>query len=174
MKTTETLNTIDFDAAVDEHYTGLLKFATSLSKDSDAARDLVQHTFMQLSRYHHSLRDKSKVRSWLNQILYREFLKRRRKDQRLVIEEDQSPTFTLLESAPERHLFDDEIEAVRSSVERLDPVFRDAVRLRYFDGLDYAEIADRLKVPVGTIMSRLSRARNRLADMLRPTLREAA
>ncbi|MEM7672359.1 MAG: RNA polymerase sigma factor [Verrucomicrobiota bacterium] len=174
MKTNQNPSSIDFEAMVDAHYSGLQRFAVSLTKDSDAARDLVQHTFMQLSRYHHSLRDQSKVRSWLNQILYREFLKRRRKDQRLVIEEDQSPTFTLLESAPERHLFDDEVDAVRSSIERLDPVFRDAVRLRYFEGLDYAEIAERLKVPVGTIMSRLSRARNRLADMLRPTFQEAA
>lgn len=174
MKTTENSSAIDFDAIVDRHYAGLLNFATSLTKDRDLAGDLVQQTFLQLSRYHASLRDPSKVRSWLNQILYREFLRRKRKDKRLVIEADESPTFTLLESPPERSLYDDEVQAVRDSVEKLDPVFRDTVRLRYFEGLDYAEIAERLKVPVGTIMSRLSRARNRLADMLRPTLQEAA
>ena len=174
MKTLETANALDFDAIVAEHYDALLNFATSLTKSRDTAKDLVQHTFMQMTRYHDSLRDVRKVKSWLNQILYREFLKRRRKDQRLLIEEDDSPTFTLLESEPERNLYDDEVAAVRDSVERLDPVFKDAVRLRYFEGLEYNEIAERLKVPVGTIMSRLSRARNRLATMLRPALREAA
>ena len=138
MKTAETLNSVDIDAVVAEHYDALLNFATSLTKSRDTAKDLVQHTFMQMSRYHSSLRDARKVKSWLNQILYREFLKRRRKDQRLVIEDD-SPTFTLLESAPDRNLFDDEVQAVRDSVERLDPVFKDAVRLRYFEGLDYSE-----------------------------------
>ena len=174
MQAHEILNDSEIETAVGEHYDGLLNFATSLTKDRDLARDLVQHTFMQMTRYRSSLRDKAKLRSWLNQILYRDFLKRRRKNQRLVIEEDDSPTFTHLEAAPERKLFDDEIEAVRAGVDRLDAVFRDAVRLRYFDGLDYAEIAERLKVPVGTVMSRLSRARKRLAEMLRPTFQEAA
>ena len=61
-----------------------------------------------------------------------------------------------------------------AGVDRLDVASREAVRLRYFEGLDHAEIAERLKVPVGTVMSRLSRARKRLADLLRSTFQEAA
>ena len=72
---------------------------------------------------------------------------------------DQHPETELLRSAAKQSL--------SRALERLAPEFREAIVLRELEGLSYKEISDVAGVPVGTVMSRLSRARTRLQEALR-------
>src|ERR1700747_437279 len=75
---------IDFNALVDSFYAALYRFALSLSRRESDAADLVQQTFYIWALKGHQLRDESKVKTWLFMTLYREFLARRRHDDRFI------------------------------------------------------------------------------------------
>src|ERR1700756_1944087 len=75
---------IDFNALVDSFYTAPYRFALSLSRKESDGADLVQQTFYIWALKGHQLRDESKVKTWLFMTLYREFLARRRHDDRFI------------------------------------------------------------------------------------------
>lgn len=77
MNTTDTQK-LDFEALVEEYYQRLFQFGCRLTRNEEWAKDLTQQTFLLAIRKEEQLRDKSKAKSWLFTILYREFLKKRR------------------------------------------------------------------------------------------------
>ena len=158
---TEPLN---FEAIVTAYYQPLYRFGYSLAKNEHEAGDLAQQTFFIYAEKGSSLRDSSKVKSWLFTTLYREFLKRRRKDSRMDSYEPE-----LLENAggftaPEVHRSMDGNLAIEA-LAQVDAVYREPLTLFYMQDLSYKEIAATLDVPIGTIMSRLSRGKAQLRDI---------
>lgn len=138
----------------------LRRFALWLSRDPASADDLVQATLERaLSRWSKRREDAS-LRSWLFTILYRQFLDGRRRAQR------HARLLGFLHMEDERHAPSVEREAVAHAMlqafDRLDPEQRSLLLWVTVEGLSYKEVAQILDVPIGTVMSRLSRARQAL------------
>lgn len=155
-----------FEQIVDAHYQGLHRFALSLCRREAMAQDLVQQTFLQWAKKGHTLRDASKVKTWLFTTIYREWLsiaRREKKYEQVEFEPD------LHGSVPQE---DEEAPRVDSTtlqlaLNELDPNYRAPLVLFYMKELSYREIAETLGVPIGTVMSRLSRAKDSLRAILR-------
>ena len=155
----------EFQLIVDRYYESLYRFGYSLAGNRDDACDLAQQTFFIWARQGHRLRDSAKVKSWLFTTLYREFLKLHRHARRLTLVEDPE-----LDAAP------DETDTnwisrldggvVVEGLQQVDETFRAPLILFYLQELSYKEIADVLNVPIGTVMSRLSRGKEQLRRIL--------
>ncbi len=156
---------LDFQKLVDEHYSSLYRFAYSLAGNEHEASDLTQHTFFIYANKGSSLRDTTKVKSWLFTTLYREFLRQRRSAQRTQPQDEE----TLELSAPvvnsDVMATVDGASAV-AALEQLEESYRAPIALFYLQDLSYKEIADVLEVPIGTVMSRLSRGKAQLKKIL--------
>ena len=152
----------------------LRRFALWLARDPASADDLVQATLERaLSRWP-GRREDASLRSWLFAILYRQFLDGRRRAQR------QAWLFGRLRLEEEPQGPSAEREAVAQSMlqafARLGPEQRSLLLWVSVEGLSYQEVAQILDVPIGTVMSRLSRARQALrrlceGDTTPPSLR---
>lgn len=155
-----------FTQLVDAHYTALYRFALSLAKSPADAGDLVQQTFFIWATKGHGLREASKAKSWLFTTLYREFLHGRRRDARATSLEDLPPGEADIAAEDVDRAAHLDATAVVAALQTVDEVFRAPLTLFYLEDLSYAEIAETLGVPIGTVMSRLSRGKAQLRAAL--------
>jgi len=156
---------INFRQLVADYYQPLYRFAYSLTKNPDEAGDLTQQTFVVYAEKGDSLRDASKVKSWLFTTLYREFLRVRRRRANMSVQE---PEIIEAEAQPVEPSLVNKLDG-RSAVEaleRIDEAYRAPLALFYLKQLSYKEIAETLDIPIGTVMSRLSRGKAQLKDAL--------
>ena len=155
-----------FNQLVDAHYTPLFRFALSLTKNSSDAGDLTQQTFFIWAKQGHALREADKAKSWLFTTLYREFLRGRRRAGRMTALEDLGP----VEADPPAPAVDVvasmDADLVVGALQEVDEVYRTPLTLFYLQEMSYKEIADLLEVPIGTVMSRLSRGKAQLRAAL--------
>lgn len=163
----------NFDDIVSAYYQPLYRFGYSLAKNEHEASDLAQQTFFIYAEKGTSVRDKSKIKSWLFTTLYREFLRRKRKDDRMDNYEPE-----MLEAAggseePQVRRSMDANLAVEA-LEEVDEVYRQPLSLFYLKDLSYKEISEVLDVPMGTIMSRLSRGKAQLREIFKRKESETA
>ena len=152
----------DFQQLVDAHYESLYRFALSLARNENDAADLVQQTFSQWARKGHQLRDPSLAKTWLFTTLRREFLGTLRKAARFS---DEPPTEEEASLEPQQAESLD-AAAVMDCLQKLPLEYREPLVLFYLKDVSYAEIAEILEMPIGTVMSRLSRGKSRLRTML--------
>jgi RNA polymerase sigma-70 factor (ECF subfamily) len=155
-----------FTRLVDAHYAALYRFALSLARREADACDLVQQTFYVWATKGHALRDVAKAKTWLFTTLYREFLRGRRRGARVSALDDLPPG----ENDPAAEELDlalnFDARLVVEALQEVDEGYRAALTLFYLDDLSYQEIADLLEVPIGTVMSRLSRGKAQLRSVL--------
>jgi len=154
----------DFQQLVDRQYASLFRFALSLSKSGAEAADLTQQTFFLWAAKGHQLRDRTKTKSWLFTTLYREFLSRRRHEVRFPHVELDNANDDDIAVSPNVNALDS--TAVVEALRELDEPFRAVVTLFYLEQFSYQEIANMLDVPIGTVMSRLSRGKAQLRRRL--------
>ncbi len=155
-----------FEQIVDAHYQGLHRFALSMCRSDTTAQDLVQQTFLQWAKKGHTLRDTSKVKTWLFTTIYREWLsiaRREKKHEQVEFEPE-------LHGAAQNHADGEnprvDAATLQMALDQLDPNYRAPLVLFYLKELSYREIAESLGIPIGTVMSRLSRAKNHLRSIL--------
>ena len=159
-----------FEDTVLPHLDAAFNYARWLTRDAAAAEDLVQDACVRAVRFFGSARHDN-PRAWLFAIVRNTWFSRGA-GPRLVhpVALDRAgvePTAETLD--PEAQLLQRrEVERVRTALERLPPDFREVLVLRELEGLSYKEIATVLRVPIGTVMSRLARARERLMAVLTP------
>ena len=155
-----------FTQLVDAHYTPLFRFALSLTKNPADAGDLTQQTFFIWAKQGHALREEGKAKSWLFTTLYREFLRIRRRGERMTALEDLGP----VESDPPAPDVDVvtgmDAGLVVEALQEVDEVYRVPLTLFYLQDLSYKEIAEMIEAPIGTVMSRLSRGKAQLRAAL--------
>jgi len=172
----------DFEALVLPHRDALFGHALTLTRDRDEAEDLVQETTLRALRGFGTFRADGPVRAWLLAILRNLFINgyraRARAPRAISLDAIENPApIAPADAGPERALFSKlENEALGRAVDALPPVYRDVLVLSDMGGLTYQEISDRLQLPIGTVRSRLSRARSRVRRALfawRPDARPA-
>lgn len=157
-----------FDEIVDRYERRLYAVALRMCGDVETARDVTQEVFITALRSLKSFRGEARVSTWLHRVAVNASLDRLRRRQRrpeLPLEQGgeragASPDPEEAAVASERAV------AVRHAVAALAPEFRAAVVLHDLQGLDYAEVAEALGIPLGTVKSRLHRARLELARAL--------
>jgi RNA polymerase sigma factor (sigma-70 family) len=155
-----------FTQLVDAHYVPLYRFALSLARNAADAGDLVQQTFFIWATKGEALRDGSKAKSWLFTTLYREFLRGRRRDSRATSIEDLPPGEQDIVAEDVDRVARLDAATVMTALQSVDEVFRAPLTLFYLEDLSYLEIAEALEVPIGTVMSRLSRGKAQLRAAL--------
>lgn len=146
------------------HHQAIYGYAYRLSGNESDAEDLAQQTFLIAQQKLSQLREVGKARSWLYAILRSCYLKGLRKRQ-------PSPAANLelnVEEIPDRALEEQAIDGQRIQLvlNQLSEEFRIVLAMFYFEECSYKEIAARLELPLGTVMSRLSRAKGRLRQKL--------
>jgi RNA polymerase sigma-70 factor (ECF subfamily) len=158
------MNEIDFPQLVDRQYAPLFRFALSLAKSEADAADLTQQTFFLWASKGDQLRDRTKAKAWLFTTLYREFLGRRRHEVRFPKIELDDVREDEMSTPPNVNAFDS--ATVLQVLHEVEEAFRAPLTLFYLEQFSYQEIAHILEVPIGTVMSRLSRGKTLLRRRL--------
>jgi RNA polymerase sigma-70 factor, ECF subfamily len=142
----------------------LRSFAVSLTHDVHRAEDLVQDTILKAISRQESFEAGTNLQAWLFTILRNQFFSAHRKTRREVEDADGSHAATMV-SIPDQ---EDRIivQDLEAALAKLPQEQREAIMLVGAEGLSYEETADALGVKVGTIKSRVNRARNRLAELM--------
>ncbi|MGJ3241568.1 MAG: RNA polymerase sigma factor [Opitutales bacterium] len=162
--TDEPSNPTDYEPLVDAYYTPLYRFAYSLTKNEHEAGDLTQQTFVIYAQKGHTIQDASKVKSWLFTTLYREFLRLRRKLGRVDTQDNETLEFSA-PSVPADAVRSVDAQLAVEALQSVDEVYRAPLSLFYLEDASYKEIAETLDVPIGTVMSRLSRGKAQLKEV---------
>jgi RNA polymerase sigma-70 factor, ECF subfamily len=157
------------DATGVEYLDGLYGYALVLTGNHAEAEDLVQETYVRVIPAMGRLREGSNTKAWLFTILRNTWLnqlrKRRNCPQMVEIEAGDGIANSIAEQSNDAHdLYVRKLEAeqVRAAIQELPAGFREVILLRVYEDLSYQEIASILDCPVGTVMSRLARARAKL------------
>lgn len=153
------------------HLDTLYRVALRLTGESAAAEDLVQDTMLRALRAWSSFRPGSNARAWLVTILRNQFINGWRSQRRAPTGVDMDALPEPADPAdpdPEGRFFSELVdEEVLQAVDELPDEFREVLVLSDMEGLPYADIATTLSIPVGTVKSRLFRARRILQGRLR-------
>jgi RNA polymerase sigma factor (sigma-70 family) len=160
-----------FEEVVLPHLDAAFNYARWLTKNEADAEDVVQDAYLRALRFFSSLRAED-ARAWLLTIVrntwYGRFPRRDGTDHGTGFDEmsDEPPDNAL---DPEALLMQQRtVDTVREAIEQLPADFREVIVLRELEGLSYKEIAAVIGIPMGTVMSRLARARERLLIILGP------
>ena len=163
-----------------EHIDGLYGYALVLTQNRTDAEDLVQETYVRAIRAMGRLRDDSNVKGWLFTILrniwLNELRQRRKAPESVDVETDERTSSLADESTESPHdIYVAKLERrhVRTAIQQLPEEAREVILLREWQGMSYQEIATVLDCPVGTVMSRLARARSKLRDLLSSILQRS-
>jgi RNA polymerase sigma-70 factor (ECF subfamily) len=161
-----------FEELVLPHLDAAFNYARWLTRNDGEAEDVVQDACVRALRFFPSLRGDD-ARAWLFAIVrntwFSRVSRRAGRAEAAPLEEatDDSPDGAL---DPEALLLQQQsVARVRAALDELPVDFREAIVLREIEGMSYKEIAAVARVPIGTVMSRLSRARERLATVLKPS-----
>jgi len=159
-------------------FDSLYNFAMWLARNRDEAEDLVQETYAKALKGFSSFQPGTNFRAWMFRILRNAFLNSRtglKMSHSAHLElEDDSPLMPVAEHTPESILLRQiNHEALYRAIEQLPIVFREVLILRDVEEMNYQEVAEALSIPIGTVMSRLSRARRLLRDMLQDRGKES-
>lgn len=147
----------------------LYSFACWLTQDRAAAEDLVQETFMKALKGFGSFRQGTNFRAWIYRILRNTFLTSQTglKASVSLDSEDDAPPEPATDETPESLLLARlESETIQSALEELPVNFREIILLCDLEEMSYQEISLAIGIPVGTVMSRLSRARKAMRKLL--------
>ena len=157
---------VDLPSLVVAHHAALYRYGYRLCGCTAEAEDLTQQTFLIAQRKLHQLRETERAGAWLFAVLRSCFLKSLRRQRpasaaamNVEVEQFAGPT-------PEVEEIDR--EGLAAALDELPLEFRVVVLMFYFEDLSYQQIAEQLEIPIGTVMSRLSRAKGHLRKRLGP------
>jgi RNA polymerase sigma-70 factor (ECF subfamily) len=159
-----------------EHADGLFAYAMALTRNSFEAEDLVQETYVRAMEAMGRLREHSNVKAWLYTILrnirLNQIRQRRTRPKLVELDAHQNAADFVIDPARDPHsLYVNKVkkQQVRVALHQLSEEYREIIVLREYADLSYQEIASLLNCPLGTVMSRLARARSKLGTLLSAT-----
>jgi RNA polymerase sigma factor (sigma-70 family) len=163
-----------FNQAVLPHLDAAYNLARWLTRNDQDAEDIAQEACLRAFKYWRSFSGRD-CRSWLLKIVRNTFYSwlRQRSVQPVLTDDGETDDTVDNLPDPESALIQNvDRDMLRAALEDLAVEFREAIVLRELEGLSYKEIADIAGVPIGTVMSRLARARKRLQSYLTKTASE--
>jgi RNA polymerase sigma-70 factor (ECF subfamily) len=165
-----------FEELALEHLDAVYRMALQLSRHPDEAADLVQETYLKALKAAKGFREQGGgMRPWLFKILHNAFFTRVSKAKRERTAGDDLLSTPATGAAPDEpgpawdlaSLDWEQVDQrIKAAIEHLRPEYRGILLMWGVEGMKYREIADTLDIPIGTVMSRLHRARSMLADEL--------
>lgn len=161
-----------FTAVVDRWYDPLYRFAISLCGNPEDAMDLTQNAFQKFARNKDKIQDIAKAKSWLFSVAHREFIDGYRHAKRFpktALDSAPVPTDDKSKHTAERSL---DASLALDALSQLDERFRAPITLFYLEEFSYKEISETLSLPIGTVMSRLRRAKDQLRQILESPIRK--
>jgi RNA polymerase sigma-70 factor (ECF subfamily) len=159
----------EFEKLVELYYRDLYRFGFSLTGSEADACDLTQETFYIWAKKRHRLKDPASVKGWLFTTLHREFLQICRRPDRFSHE----PVNEVAEDLP--HVSTEVVNRIDAqtlleTLGQIDESHRTPLVLYYIEDLSYKEIAGVLEIPLGTVQSRIARAKMYLCQLLTETV----
>jgi RNA polymerase sigma-70 factor, ECF subfamily len=166
-----------FEQIAFEHIDAMFSTALRVTKNKQDAEDLVQETFLKAYKYFHRFEPDTNFKAWIFKILMNTFINKYHRDQKNPV----SVEFDKVEYIVEKTLTDDEIKTVLThknkfrelfddeivhAIENMPEDYRLCVLLCDIENFSYNEISEMLNVPIGTVMSRISRGRKILQKSL--------
>ena len=156
----------------------LYRHAFWFSRNHAEAEDLVQESISKALRAFDTFQQDTHFKAWIFRILHNTFLTSRTNiaTSRTVFLEDQSDVFEISDDGPtpeDTLIRLDNLAAINDALDRLPPSLREVLLLCDGEEMKYRDIALILDVPIGTVMSRISRARHSLRQLLQPQASEA-
>ena len=159
-----------FEEAIERHSRTLLDTARRLTGSQDEADDLVQDAVVRAWTFWHRFEPGSNARAWLHRILMNTFInsyrKKRRERELLRNAGEEARRVAMLDNTARGHMRDGLGDEVGAALATLPSEFRAVVELVDLGDLSYREVAEALECPIGTVMSRLHRARRQLQQVL--------
>ena len=155
---------MDIAQLVAEHHPTVYRYAYRLTGSVPDAEDLTQQVFLTAHQRLGQLRREASARSWLLTILRNYFLKSCQKRRPIPAENLQLDMNTIPAVLPDE--LDIDRERLQRALDELPPKYRLVLVMFYFEDCSYREIAERLELPMGTVMSRLARAKGHLRAKL--------
>lgn len=163
---------VDFDALVRPHVNYLYRLAYRFCGNKDDAEDLVQDLMVKLYPRRAELAEVEKLRPWLTTTLYRMFIDGTRRKARSPIElvDDENGFYDTMEGEEERPEEalgrEQQLDRLQRAFEKLNDDHRTLITLHDIEGYKLTELEAMLEVPVGTLKSRIHRARAKMRELL--------
>ena len=159
---------INLEVAVMNFYQPLYRFAYGLTRNEAEALDLTQQTFLLLAQHARAIKAPERLKSWLFTTLRREFLRlaRRQSSYPEIAFEPGRHDLPAGEAAGAGGAAAADARAILQALDQVDAPYRSALKLFSLGQLSYREIAQTLAIPIGTVMSRLSRGKEQLRARL--------
>jgi RNA polymerase sigma-70 factor, ECF subfamily len=177
MKTIKTQDQVAFEKEMLPYMDVLFTYAMYLTGKREQSHDLLQDTYLKAYRYYNGFERGTNARAWLYRILRNTFINEYRRTQRqpdLVEFDEQISAYKMpgyltagaeeIIGAADAELFGDEVS---DAITALPEKFKSVIVLRDVQDLSYEEVAEALRIPIGTVRSRLHRARAILFDKLK-------
>ena len=155
----------EFEKLVKLYYRDLYRFGFSLTGSEADACDLTQETFYIWAKKGHQLKDPTSVKRWLFTTLHREFLQICRRPDRVSHEPINEASQDLPHVATEVVNWID-AQTLLEALDQIDEDYRAPLVLYYIEDLSYKQIGDTLEIPLGTVQSRIARAKIKLFQLL--------
>jgi RNA polymerase sigma-70 factor (ECF subfamily) len=161
------------DVEMIEHLDHLYGYAMILTRNKTDAEDLVQETYSRAVTASRSLQSITNMKGWLFVILrniwFTQWRRRSASPEIMQIDADENIANLIVEPSKDPHaVYVSKLDAaqVREAIQQLPVLFREIIILREYEELSYEEIASVMDCPLGTVMSRLARARTKLRKLL--------
>lgn len=152
-------SSLDIRTLVLDHHRDVYRYAFRLTGRQPDAEDLTQQTFLIAQQRLHQVRQPERVVSWLFAILRSCYLKAERKSTPLAATSIELEVDNIPETSAEDPV---DKELLQAAIDELPEEFKLVLVMFYFEECSYKEIAEQLQIPIGTVMSRLTRAKGRL------------
>lgn len=155
----------------------LYNFARWLAGSREEAEDLVQEAYLKGWKGFSSFEPGTNFRAWMFRILRNSFLNSRtglKNAAPIPLEAEDDPAMPVTTETPESILISrSQQEMLQTAIEELPVIFREVILLCDVEGMGYQDIADTLGIPIGTVMSRLARARKALRSAVQARMQRA-
>lgn len=164
------MDTKAFNLNIFSHKDSLFSFAFSFTKDTDDANDLFQETMLKAINYSSQFKEGTNLKAWLYTIMRNTFINNYRKnsktDRIMTVTDDLTSDKLFLSASMNTSEGKFVMDDIYKALEKLQPEYYIPF-IKYFEGYKYHEIADELKIPIGTVKTRIHVARQILKKQLR-------